>query len=66
MPTGGKPFSAKAAAAADMFCRPVLTHSVRWIVSFSAGGGNDTVARLVGQFLSENLGQQRPRELRRK
>jgi tripartite-type tricarboxylate transporter receptor subunit TctC len=34
------------------------TRPVRWIVSFSAGGGNDTVARLVGQFLSEKLGQQ--------
>jgi hypothetical protein len=35
-----------------------LTPPVRWIVSFSAGGGSDTVARLVGQFLSERLGQQ--------
>jgi tripartite-type tricarboxylate transporter receptor subunit TctC len=34
------------------------TRPVRWIVSFSAGGGNDTVARLIGQFLSEKLGQQ--------
>jgi tripartite-type tricarboxylate transporter receptor subunit TctC len=34
------------------------TRPVRWIVSFSAGGGNDIVARLVGQFLSEKLGQQ--------
>jgi len=31
---------------------------VHWIVSFAAGGGNDIVARLVGQFLSEKLGQQ--------
>jgi tripartite-type tricarboxylate transporter receptor subunit TctC len=31
---------------------------IHWIVSFSAGGPNDTVARIVGQFLSEKLGQQ--------
>ncbi len=31
---------------------------VRWIVSFAAGGGNDIVARLIGQFLSEKLGRQ--------
>src|ERR1700681_1234525 len=31
---------------------------VHWIVSFAAGGGNDIVARLIGQFLSEKLGQQ--------
>ena len=31
---------------------------VRWIVSFAAGGANDIVARLIGQFLSEKLGQQ--------
>src|SRR5262245_19785989 len=31
---------------------------VHWIVSFAAGGGNDIVARIVGQYLSDHLGQQ--------
>ena len=30
---------------------------VRWIVGFPAGGGADIVARLIGQSLSERLGQ---------
>ncbi len=31
---------------------------VHLIVFFAAGGGNDIVARLIGQWLSERLGQQ--------
>src|SRR6516225_8785628 len=31
---------------------------VRWIVCFSAGGPNDIVARVIGQYLSDILGQQ--------
>jgi tripartite-type tricarboxylate transporter receptor subunit TctC len=31
---------------------------VHWIVGFAPGGGNDIVARLMGQWLSERLGQQ--------
>jgi tripartite-type tricarboxylate transporter receptor subunit TctC len=33
------------------------TRSVRWIVPAPAGGGYDIVARLMGQWLSERLGQ---------
>jgi tripartite-type tricarboxylate transporter receptor subunit TctC len=33
------------------------TRPVRWIVGFPPGGGNDIVARLVGERLSERLGQ---------
>ena len=34
------------------------TRPVHWIVSFTAGGPNDTVARIIGQYLSDHLGQQ--------
>jgi tripartite-type tricarboxylate transporter receptor subunit TctC len=34
------------------------TRPVHLIVTFAAGGPNDTVARLIGQWLSERLGQQ--------
>jgi tripartite-type tricarboxylate transporter receptor subunit TctC len=40
------------AAALDYPTRPV-----HFIVSFAAGGPNDTIARLLGQYLSEYLGQ---------
>ncbi len=33
------------------------TKPVRWIVAFPAGGGNDIVARLLAQYLSERLGR---------
>jgi tripartite-type tricarboxylate transporter receptor subunit TctC len=32
--------------------------TVRWIVAFAAGGPTDIVARIMGQYLSERLGQQ--------
>jgi tripartite-type tricarboxylate transporter receptor subunit TctC len=41
------------AAAADYPSRPV-----RWIVSYPPGGTTDILARLIGQYLSEKLGQQ--------
>lgn len=34
------------------------TRSVRWVVPYPAGGATDIIARLVGQRLSERLGQQ--------
>src|SRR2546429_1856058 len=34
------------------------TRPVHWIVSFTAGGPNDIVARIIGQYLSERLGPQ--------
>src|SRR5438034_82967 len=33
------------------------TRPVRIIVGFAAGGGYDIIARLIGQWLSERLGQ---------
>jgi tripartite-type tricarboxylate transporter receptor subunit TctC len=34
------------------------TRPVRFIVSFAAGGPNDTIARILSQYLSDQLGQQ--------
>ena len=33
-------------------------HTVRWIVGYPPGGSTDICARLIGQYLSEHLGQQ--------
>ena len=43
-----------AAAAADNY----PSHPVRWIVGYPAGGTTDILARIVGQYLSDHLGQQ--------
>ena len=36
------------------------TKPVRWIVGFAPAGGNDITARLMGQWLTERLGQYGP------
>ncbi len=33
-------------------------HAVRWLVGYPPGGSTDICARLIGQYLSEHLGQQ--------
>jgi tripartite-type tricarboxylate transporter receptor subunit TctC len=45
---------AGAARAADDY----PSHTVRWLVGYPAGGSTDICARLIGQYLSEHLGQQ--------
>jgi len=50
--TAADPASAQGDPAANYPNRPI-----RLIVGFAAGGGNDLFARLVGQKLSENIGQ---------
>src|SRR5580704_14094308 len=47
------PAFSRIASALDYPTRPV-----HWIVGFTPGGGNDIVARLMGQWLSERTGQQ--------
>jgi tripartite-type tricarboxylate transporter receptor subunit TctC len=54
-----------AAAAAALAARPRIVWAqtyparpLRWIVGFPPGGGADTVARILGPWLSERLGQQ--------
>jgi tripartite-type tricarboxylate transporter receptor subunit TctC len=45
---------AGAARAADVY----PNHAVRWLVGYPPGGSTDICARLIGQYLSEKLGQQ--------
>ncbi len=45
-------------AAADARAAGYPDHTVRIIVGYPAGGSTDIVARLIGQWLSQKLGQQ--------
>jgi tripartite-type tricarboxylate transporter receptor subunit TctC len=49
---GTLPFLPRRAAAQVWPTRPV-----RWVVGFAPAGGNDIIARLMGQWLSERTGQ---------
>ncbi len=45
------------AMARDVFALDYPTRPVHWIVGYAPGGGNDIVARQMGQWLSERTGQ---------
>jgi tripartite-type tricarboxylate transporter receptor subunit TctC len=55
---------ALASAAAAIVAAPARAqddypnHAVRWLVGYPPGGSTDICARLIGQYLSEHLGQQ--------
>jgi tripartite-type tricarboxylate transporter receptor subunit TctC len=50
-------FSSVALFAANLHGQPYPTKTVRIVVPFAPGGASDVLARLVGQKLSERLGQ---------
>ena len=45
------------AAARPAFAQSYPTRPVRWVVPYPAGGATDLISRLMGQWLSERLGQ---------
>jgi tripartite-type tricarboxylate transporter receptor subunit TctC len=49
--------AASPAASRIAWAQTYPTRPVHWIVGFTPAGGNDIVARLMGQWLSERLGQ---------
>jgi tripartite-type tricarboxylate transporter receptor subunit TctC len=49
--------AAVALMAADAFAQSYPTHAVRFVVGFPANGPNDILARLMGGWLAQRLGQ---------
>jgi tripartite-type tricarboxylate transporter receptor subunit TctC len=46
------------AAPGNVSAQDYPTRPVRWVVPYPAGGSTDILARIIGQYLSERLGQQ--------
>ena len=46
------------ATAGNVSAQDYPTRPVRWVVPYPAGGSTDILARIIGQYLSEHLGQQ--------
>src|SRR4249919_3583901 len=44
-------------AANHAYAQAWPSRPVRWVVGYAPGGGNDIVARLMGQWFSDRLGQ---------
>ncbi|WP_458096318.1 Bug family tripartite tricarboxylate transporter substrate binding protein [Roseomonas sp. WA12] len=59
--TGRRALLGAGLAAAALRASPALAaypeRALRWVVAYAAGGGTDTLARLVGANLSQRLGQ---------